>query len=187
MWRHSSKTLQNEWAKRTKLNLSSNADAEGTMWKKAVVAAVLALTIGYFYHTDPELPDRLMQYLSQSTPSPEGIPSTPTIEHIISSAWEALISAPARQWSRVAVGVNACVDVVVSGVGLLQALAVDPGQGSDHEVLHSKEDLREAFIHYMERARPRSASSVTGRSFRGSHELQRSTPGLSSMWVETQP
>lgn len=46
---------------------------------------------------------------------------------------------------------NACVDVVVSGVGLLQALAVDPGAGLDHEVLHSKEDLREAFIHYMGR------------------------------------
>lgn len=47
--------------------------------------------------------------------------------------------------------VNACVDVVVSGVGLLQALAVDPGAGRDHEVLHSKEDLKEAFIHFMER------------------------------------
>lgn len=46
---------------------------------------------------------------------------------------------------------NACVDVVVSGVGLLQALAVDPGTGLDHEVLHSKEDLKEAFIHYMGR------------------------------------
>lgn len=46
---------------------------------------------------------------------------------------------------------NACVDVVVSGVGLLQAMAVDPGAGLDHEVLHSKEDLKEAFIHYMER------------------------------------
>lgn len=46
---------------------------------------------------------------------------------------------------------NACVDVVVSGVGLLQALAVDPGAGLDHEVLHSKEDLKEAFIHYMGR------------------------------------
>lgn len=46
---------------------------------------------------------------------------------------------------------NACVDVVVSGVGLLQALAVDPGTGVDHEVLHSKEDLKETFIHYMER------------------------------------
>lgn len=49
------------------------------------------------------------------------------------------------------VRVNACVDVVVSGVGLLQALAVDPGAGLDHEVLHSKEHLKEAFIHYMGR------------------------------------
>lgn len=47
--------------------------------------------------------------------------------------------------------VNACVDVVVTGVGLLQALAVDPGTGLDHEVLHSKEDLKEAFIHFMGR------------------------------------
>lgn len=47
--------------------------------------------------------------------------------------------------------VNACVDVVVSGVGLLQAMAVDPGVGRDHDVLHSKEDLKEAFIHYMGR------------------------------------
>lgn len=47
------------------------------------------------------------------------------------------------------VRVNACVDVVVSGVGLLQALALEPGSGRDHEVLHSKEDLKEAFIHYM--------------------------------------
>lgn len=44
---------------------------------------------------------------------------------------------------------NACVDVVVSGVGLLQALALEPGSGRDHEVLRSKEDLKEAFIHYM--------------------------------------
>ncbi|MGH0115364.1 UNVERIFIED_CONTAM: hypothetical protein FKN15_006792 [Acipenser sinensis] len=47
--------------------------------------------------------------------------------------------------------VNACVDVVVTGVGLLQALAIDPGTGVDHEVLHSKEDLKETFIHYMEK------------------------------------
>lgn len=43
------------------------------------------------------------------------------------------------------------MDVVVSGVGLLQALAVDPGAGADHEVLRSKEDLKETFIYYMER------------------------------------
>lgn len=53
-----------------------------------------------------------------------------------------LLSPPIR--------VNACVDVVVSGVGLLQALAVDPGAGADHEVLRSTEDLKETFIHFME-------------------------------------
>lgn len=47
--------------------------------------------------------------------------------------------------------VNACIDVVVSGVNLLQALALDPGSGRDHDVLHSKEDLKEAFIHYMQK------------------------------------
>ncbi|KAK2842610.1 hypothetical protein Q5P01_012810 [Channa striata] len=74
-----------------------------------------------------------------------------SLEQVISAAWETLITLPTQQWSRVAVGVNACVDVVVSGVGLLQALAVDPGPGLDHEVLHSKEDLKEAFIHFMGR------------------------------------
>lgn len=49
------------------------------------------------------------------------------------------------------VRVNACVDVVVSGVGLLEALALDPGRSNDHEVLQSKDDLVEAFVHFMER------------------------------------
>lgn len=40
---------------------------------------------------------------------------------------------------------------MVSGVSLLQALALDPGSGRDHDVLHSTEDLRQTFIHYMER------------------------------------
>ncbi|XP_071182832.1 ADP-dependent glucokinase isoform X1 [Salvelinus alpinus] len=118
------------------------------MWRKAAVAALLALAVGYFYHTNPELPEQVLQYLSLPHPSTQG---DPTLEQVISTAWETLITAPASQWGRVAVGVNACVDVVVSGIGLLQALAVDPGMGRDHEVLHSKEELKEAFIHYMER------------------------------------
>ncbi|KAM9854485.1 ADP-dependent glucokinase isoform 1-T1 [Aulostomus maculatus] len=120
------------------------------MWRKASVAALLALAVGYFYHGSPELPEQILQYitlpdLQSSSQSPN------SLEQVISAAWETLITLPTRQWSKVAVGVNACVDVVVSGVGLLQALAVDPGSGLDHEVLRSKEDLREAFIHYMER------------------------------------
>ncbi|XP_037110790.1 ADP-dependent glucokinase isoform X2 [Syngnathus acus] len=120
------------------------------MWRKASVAALLALVVGCLYHGCPELPEQLLQYIS-----PDGLRSSPQseprLERVISDAWDSLITLPARQWSRVAVGVNACVDVVVSGVGLLQALALEPGGGLDHEVLHSKENLREAFVHYMER------------------------------------
>ncbi|XP_054632731.1 ADP-dependent glucokinase isoform X2 [Dunckerocampus dactyliophorus] len=120
------------------------------MWRKASVAALLALAVSYLYHGGPDLPEQLLQYVRLP-----GFQSSPQrqqhLERVISDAWDSLITLPRRQWSRVAVGVNACVDVVVSGVGLLQALAVDPGSGLDHEVLHSKEDLKEAFIHYMER------------------------------------
>ncbi|KAM8751380.1 ADP-dependent glucokinase isoform 1-T1 [Acanthopagrus schlegelii] len=124
------------------------------MWRKASVAALLALAVGYLYYGSPELPEQILQYISLpniQSPSQNSPNSQKSVEQLISAAWEALITLPTRQWSKVAVGVNACVDVVLSGVGLLQALAVDPGVGLDHEVLHSKEDLREAFIHYMER------------------------------------
>ncbi|XP_029290649.1 ADP-dependent glucokinase isoform X2 [Cottoperca gobio] len=120
------------------------------MWKTASAAALLALAVGYFYQGSPQLPEQILQYIGlpnfQTSPQ-----SQKSLEQVISAAWETLITLPTRQWSKVAVGVNACVDVVVTGVGLLQALAVDPGTGLNHEVLHSKEDLREAFIHYMER------------------------------------
>ncbi|XP_036963677.1 ADP-dependent glucokinase isoform X1 [Acanthopagrus latus] len=124
------------------------------MWRKASVAALLALAVGYLYYGSPELPEQILQYISLpniQSPSQNSPNSQKSVEQLISAAWDALITLPTRQWSKVAVGVNACVDVVLSGVGLLQALAVDPGVGLDHEVLRSKEDLREAFIHYMER------------------------------------
>ncbi|XP_068584875.1 ADP-dependent glucokinase isoform X1 [Cebidichthys violaceus] len=120
------------------------------MWRKASAAALLALAVGYFYHGSPDLPEQILQYIGQPDFRPSS-QSQNSLEQVISSAWETLIVLPTRRWSKVAVGVNACVDVVVSGVGLLQAMAVDPGAGLDHEVLRSKEDLKEAFIHYMER------------------------------------
>lgn len=45
--------------------------------------------------------------------------------------------------------VNACVDVVLSGVKLLQALGRSPANGKDHTILHSRNDLEEAFVHFM--------------------------------------
>ncbi|KAM9754442.1 ADP-dependent glucokinase isoform 2-T2 [Menidia menidia] len=120
------------------------------MWRKASVAVLLALAVSYFYSSRPDLSEQVLQYIG--LPSFQTSSQSPnSLEQAVSAAWEALITLPTRQWSKVAVGVNACVDVVVSGVGLLQALAVDPGAGRDHEVLHSKDDLKEAFIHYMER------------------------------------
>lgn len=47
--------------------------------------------------------------------------------------------------------VNACVDVVLSGVKLLEALGLEPSDGKNHAVLNSRQDLREAFAHFMER------------------------------------
>ncbi|KAG9280818.1 ADP-dependent glucokinase isoform X1 [Astyanax mexicanus] len=119
------------------------------MWRKAALVALMAITLGYFYRTNPELPERMLQFVTQSLPQYE--PIAPSLEETIARAWDVLITAPTKQWGRVAVGVNACIDVVVSGVGLLQALAVDPGSGRDHDVLHSKEDLKETFIHFMEK------------------------------------
>lgn len=47
--------------------------------------------------------------------------------------------------------VNACVDVVLSGVKLLEALGLEPSDGKDHAVLNSGQELKEAFAHFMER------------------------------------
>ncbi|XP_069078348.1 ADP-dependent glucokinase isoform X1 [Pleurodeles waltl] len=116
------------------------------MWTKATCVAVLALSVGYFYHFDADLPSSALSYLSDSLRHLRGAAS---VESSLASAWEAVIVAPTKQWSKVAVGVNACVDVVLSGVKLLQALGLDPGDGRDHEVLSSRQDLKEAFIHFM--------------------------------------
>ncbi|XP_059917479.1 ADP-dependent glucokinase isoform X2 [Gadus macrocephalus] len=118
---------------------------QSIMWGKALLVALLALGVGVLYQTQPDLPAQVLRYIT------EGGARGPSAEQAISSAWETLITLPSRQWRKVAVGVNACVDVVVSGVGLLQASALDPGPGLDHEVLHTLEDLKETFIHYMER------------------------------------
>lgn len=73
------------------------------MWRKASVAALLALAVGYLYHGCPELPEQLLQYIS-----PDGLWSSShsqrRLEQVISDAWDSLITLPTRQWSRVAVG-----------------------------------------------------------------------------------
>ncbi|XP_029431675.1 ADP-dependent glucokinase isoform X2 [Rhinatrema bivittatum] len=116
------------------------------MWGRALCVAFFALAVGFLVYRDPELPGSTLGFLSTFLRSLQGAPS---FERALASAWDVVIVAPARQWSKIAVGVNACVDVVVSGVKLLQALGLDPGQGKDHKVLRSKQDLMETFVHFM--------------------------------------
>ena len=76
-----------------------------SMWRKAAAVALLALAVGYLYRSRPDLPDQMIQYfLPLLHPSPHSEPSSHTVEQVISSAWEVMITTPAKQWGRVAVG-----------------------------------------------------------------------------------
>uniref|UniRef100_A0A8C6YBK9 ADP dependent glucokinase n=1 Tax=Naja naja TaxID=35670 RepID=A0A8C6YBK9_NAJNA len=118
------------------------------MWHKALCVAVLALATGYVFWLEPAWPDFLWEHLSgpflYQFQGDQGSP-----EGSMAEAWDALITRPAKQWNRVAVGVNACVDVVLSGVKLLQALGFRGEVGKDHSVLRSAAELEEAFVHFM--------------------------------------
>ncbi|XP_069910813.1 ADP-dependent glucokinase isoform X1 [Oryctolagus cuniculus] len=123
------------------------------LWRGSAYAGFLALAVGCVFLLEPELPGSALRSLWSSLrlgPAPAALgPASP--ESRLAAAWDALIVQPARRWRRVAVGVNACVDVVLSGVRLLQALGLRPGPGRDHAVLHSRNDLEEAFVHFMGR------------------------------------
>ncbi|XP_043838385.1 ADP-dependent glucokinase isoform X2 [Dromiciops gliroides] len=118
------------------------------VWNGPACAGFLALAVGCLLLLQPELPGSALRELWDPALWAPLLGGT-SAEGRLAAAWEALIVRPARPWTRVAVGVNACVDVVLSGVKLLQALGLSPGNGEDHSVLHSREDLEEAFFHFM--------------------------------------
>ncbi|KAM9714898.1 ADP-dependent glucokinase isoform 6-T6 [Dama dama] len=121
------------------------------LWRGSAYAGFLALAVGCVFLLEPQLPGSALRSLWSSlqlgpAPAPPGAGSP---EGRLAAAWDALIVRPARRWRRVAVGVNACVDVVLSGVKLLRALGLSPGNGKDHSELRSRNDLEEAFVHFM--------------------------------------
>ncbi|NXG16751.1 ADPGK glucokinase, partial [Grallaria varia] len=119
------------------------------MWQRALCVGLLAVALGYLCVLGPELPPAALRQLSASLLGT--LRRARSLEARTVAAWQAAIVRPARGWARVAVGVNACVDVVLSGVKLLEALGLEPGDGKNHAVLNSRQDLREAFTHFMER------------------------------------
>uniref|UniRef100_A0A8C5QJ97 ADP dependent glucokinase n=1 Tax=Leptobrachium leishanense TaxID=445787 RepID=A0A8C5QJ97_9ANUR len=122
------------------------------MWVKALGVCLLALACGFLHHLHPDLTEETLSYLSTSlkrlSPSES---SSPSFEETIISAWDALIVEPDKPWGKVAVGVNACVDIVLSGVSLLQALGLSPQSSGDHDVLNNLEELAGTFLHFMQR------------------------------------
>lgn len=76
------------------------------MWKTATAAALLALAVGYFFQSRPDLPEKILQYVNlpnfQSAPQSQN--SQLSLEHVISAAWETLITMPSKKWGKVAVG-----------------------------------------------------------------------------------
>lgn len=128
-----------------------------------LLVLLLALGLGLILHRESRLDlglslGRLRALLrvldrdQDSAPDQDPAPDK-SLEQRVSEAWETLIRPPQRQWRRAAVGVNSCVDVVVPGVALLEALGLEPGPGPglDHEVLDSLQDLSETFEFFMSR------------------------------------
>ncbi|XP_041034371.1 ADP-dependent glucokinase isoform X4 [Carcharodon carcharias] len=119
------------------------------MWRTtaavALVAVVLHLLVSYY---PIQAPADAVQFLSDYL-FRLSVMRAP--EEVVAEAWDSLIRAPGSSWTRVAVGVNACVDVVVCGIGLLEALALDPVNKVDHDTLQSREDLKETFSYFMEK------------------------------------
>lgn len=131
-----------------------------------LLVLLLALSLGLILHRESGLDLGLERLKALLSPPPDRSPDQSpdleqslvlekSLEQRVSEAWETLIQPPQRQWRRAAVGVNSCVDVVVSGVALLESLGLQPVPGSDsgldHEVLDSLQDLRETFEFFMSR------------------------------------
>uniref|UniRef100_S4RV29 Uncharacterized protein n=1 Tax=Petromyzon marinus TaxID=7757 RepID=S4RV29_PETMA len=66
---------------------------------------------------------------------------------------------------RCASSVNVCVDVVLSGVALMETLGLSPARGRDHDVLASPSDLRDAFTHFMGRGAAAERFFSDGKAF----------------------
>ncbi|XP_013385713.1 ADP-dependent glucokinase isoform X2 [Lingula anatina] len=105
------------------------------MISKTLIVAVGALLIAYFY-------GRHIKHDEISDASSEA-------EELVAAAWEERIIVPVKRFKKVAVGLNANVDLIVRGTELLQSLGVTPGEKKDHRTVGSIADMQEAFTHYF--------------------------------------
>ncbi|CAL1535328.1 unnamed protein product [Lymnaea stagnalis] len=72
-------------------------------------------------------------------------------ERGIIDSWTNFIKPPEKQFQKLAVGINSNVDIIVSGVALLNALKILPGKRENKNVLSNFNDLQETFAFYFAR------------------------------------
>ncbi|XP_038640097.1 ADP-dependent glucokinase isoform X2 [Scyliorhinus canicula] len=116
------------------------------MWRATAVVALVALVLHMLIsHYPAEGPAEALRFIFDYL----SVRRAP--EEVVAQAWDSLIRAPSSGWSRVAVGVNACVDVVVCGIGLMKALGLEHGSNVDHDILQSGEELVETLSYFMQK------------------------------------
>ncbi|XP_013090269.2 ADP-dependent glucokinase-like isoform X1 [Biomphalaria glabrata] len=72
-------------------------------------------------------------------------------ERVIIDSWTDFIKPPTKQFQKLSVGVNSNIDIIVSGVSLLKALNISPGNKKNNNVLSSFSELQETFSYYFAR------------------------------------
>ncbi|KAL8581110.1 hypothetical protein ACOMHN_033558 [Nucella lapillus] len=71
------------------------------------------------------------------------------IEKQVAEVWKTDIKYPEKPFARLAVGTNANVDLIVSGVALLRQLKISPGSEENHSSLTSLGDLQDTFSYFF--------------------------------------
>ncbi|CAH1796959.1 unnamed protein product [Owenia fusiformis] len=88
-----------------------------------------------------------------------------TPEEEIISIWEERIKLPTRQFKKVAVGLNANVDLIVKGSELLRMLNISPGHKLDHHELNSLHELQEVFAFFLAKGSGAERNFANGEDF----------------------
>lgn len=77
------------------------------------------------------------------------------VEKAITKAWDRIISLPTINFQKVVVGINCNVDVIMSGVTIMNKLNESiPERIEDHEELHSVDELYSTFLHFFSKGAP---------------------------------
>ncbi|ETN69811.1 ADP-specific Phosphofructokinase/Glucokinase conserved region [Necator americanus] len=77
-----------------------------------------------------------------------------SVERAMSLAWDRAIAKPGIPFRRAVVGFNCNVDVIVSGIQIIENLNTTCEKGKDHESLETLDDLHETFVHFFQRGAP---------------------------------